>query len=635
MAAEPETEEARQARIQAAIARGDAPIKPQYLLVWPPKRPAPVAAPVVAAAENAVAEESKATEDSKAAEDSKAKEDAKSAEDAKATEEPPSKRQKKKGGQNKNKDRQQNQNAARELGKKQVCARLAYLNKCDGGFNGIGCFFRHDIAAALADKLEPIGQACPVLKATGVCPAGLNCRFEGHIVDGKNVDRDGKPVTPESDWVKNCPGIGHGFGEINVIADDMKNVLRKRLNDFALSRQVVKTWEQHKQGEPFVGALAEVERKPLDFSGKTILAPLTTVGNLPYRRLCVKLGCDVTCGEMALGSSILEGKKSELALLRRHESEKFFGVQIAGGDVKEMTMLSEFVNENVSCDFVDINAACPLEDVHRRGAGSRLMCRGKFLEGMVRCMTAVLKVPLTVKLRTAHFEDSKNKEFDGRTAHQLIPNLEEWGASAMWLHGRTARQRYTKLADWDYVSECARRRTRAIPLMGLGDVLSWEDAEKHCKEHGVDNVMIARGGLIKPWLFTEMKERRTWDISATERLDLMRDYANYGLEHWGSDARGVENTRRFLLEWLSFSCRYIPVGLLEVQPQHMNWRPRPYVGRSDLETRLSSNNPKDWVDITEMLLGKVPEGFTFVPKHKSSAYEPVAALPTKTEPSEE
>merc|ERR1719215_2412432 len=101
----------------------------------------------------------------------------------------------------------------------------------------------------------------------------------------------------------------------------------------------------------------------------------------------------------------------------------------------------------------------------------------------------------------------------------------------------------------------------------------------------------------------------------------MRDFAHYGLDHWGSDGRGVETTRRFLLEWLSFSCRYIPVGLLEQMPMRINWRPRPYVGRSDLQTRLGSQNSADWVAITEMLLGKVPQGFTFVPKHKSSAVE--------------
>lgn len=82
----------------------------------------------------------------------------------------------------------------------------------------------------------------------------------------------------------------------------------------------------------------------------------------------------------------------------------------------------------------------------------------------------------------------------------------------------------------------------------------------------------------------------------------------------------METTRRFLLEWLSFQCRYIPVGLLEILPQKMNQRPPLYRGRNEMETLLASTASTDWVKITEMFLGNVPEGFLFVPKHKANAY---------------
>ena len=106
---------------------------------------------------------------------------------------------------------------------------------------------------------------------------------------------------------------------------------------------------------------------------------------------------------------------------------------------------------------------------------------------------------------------------------------------------------------------------------------------------------------------------------------MVKKYCQYGLEHWGSDERGRDTTRRFLLEWLSFFHRYLPIGLMEREHYGetvINWRPpRGTFGRNDLETMLMSPKCEDWFKISEMFLGKCGPNFTFVPKHKSASYK--------------
>ncbi|KAF8055999.1 tRNA-dihydrouridine(47) synthase [NAD(P)(+)] [Scenedesmus sp. PABB004] len=359
-------------------------------------------------------------------------------------------------------------------------------------------------------------------------------------------------------------------------------------------------------------------RRGLDIAGKTYLAPLTTVGNLPFRRLCVGLGCEVTCGEMALATNLLQGQASEWALLKRHPSEKIFGVQVCGGYPDTMARVAQLVDEACDVDYVDINCGCPIDIICGRGAGSALLTRPRRLEEVVRATAGVLSRPVIVKIRKGYADDAD-------VAHELIPRIAAWGAAAVTLHGRSRQQRYSRAADWDYIRRCAGVAAGAgVPLVGNGDVFSYAEWADRLGSSGVATAMIGRAALIKPWIFTEIREQRLWDISAGERLELLKTFVGHGLEHWGSDARGVEATRSFLLEWLSFTHRYIPVGLLEVVPQQMQWRPPAYAARSELEALLSSEAAADWVALSEMLLGPAPRGFRFAPKHKSSAYSATA-----------
>lgn len=366
------------------------------------------------------------------------------------------------------------------------------------------------------------------------------------------------------------------------------------------------------------------EKRRLNWSNKTYLGPLTTVGNLPFRRLCVTFGADITCGEMGLATSFLSGSKEEWSLVRRHPSETMFGVQIAGSKPITLVPTAEVLAKECSSgiDFVDLNCGCPIDLVFRTGSGSALLDAagklGKILVGMNR---ALGEIPLTIKLRTGVKEGRNN-------AHKLMPRIgAEWNVAAMTLHGRTRQQRYSKLADWEYIKECVQAvRAREadedlprVPIFGGGDAFSAEDYWSKVESSDVDGVMIARGALIKPWIFTEIKERREWDISSRERLELIRKYAEFGLDHFGTDTAGINTTRRYLCEALSFQYRYIPIGLLEYLPPRINDRAPLFRGRDQLETLLASGDSRDWVKISEMFLGPAPESWTFTPKHKSNA----------------
>ncbi|NWI18363.1 DUS3L synthase, partial [Crypturellus soui] len=555
----------------------------------------------------------------------------------------------------------------------QGCAEKCYF--------GSRCRFLHDIGEYMAVKPADLGQNCVLFATFGKCVYGVTCRFaQAHLGDGYqnvvNVElakqwegkslvrnnlpkelqhrlrkkkfsfekadeylrRLGKPQdqggngnktsgsSTEEQEVSNCTAAEEGPREApghSVLPEDGEDpkpaASESPCTVGALEGSPVKTTGPVTDED--VIKLRPCEKKKLEIQGKLYLAPLTTCGNLPFRRICKRFGADVTCGEMAVCTNLLQGQSSEWALLKRHHTEDVFGVQLEGAFPDTMTKCAELLNQTIEVDFVDINVGCPIDLVYKKGGGCALMTRSNKFEQIVRGMNSVLDVPLTVKIRTGVQEKIN-------VAHKIIPKIREWGASMVTLHGRSREQRYTKVADWDYIAECAKIAS-PMPLFGNGDILSYEDANR-AMQTGVSGIMIARqvtvfpssllGALIKPWIFTEIKEQRHWDISSSERFDILKDFTNYGLEHWGSDTQGVEKTRKFLLEWLSFLCRYIPVGLLEHLPQKINERPPYYMGRDYLETLMASQNVDDWIKISELLLGPVPTNFTFLPKHKANSY---------------
>uniref|UniRef100_A0AAZ3PJ12 tRNA-dihydrouridine(47) synthase [NAD(P)(+)] n=1 Tax=Oncorhynchus tshawytscha TaxID=74940 RepID=A0AAZ3PJ12_ONCTS len=210
-----------------------------------------------------------------------------------------------------------------------------------------------------------------------------------------------------------------------------------------------------------------------------------------------------------------------------------------------MTRCTVQLNNKMDVDF---SSGCPIDLVCKKGRGCGLMtCTNKF-EQIIRGMNSVSDIHTGV-------QDKAN------IAHKLIPEMKKWVVSMITLHGRSREQRYTKSADWDYINTCSQFAS-PIPLFGELDL---EISLLDRVSRSLLLFFSCRGALIKPLVFTEIKERRDWDISSS-----------------------LEKTRNCLLEWLTFMCRYIPVGLLERVTQRINGRPPYYTGRDYLESHGKS-----------------------------------------------
>lgn len=597
------------------------------------------------------------------------------------------------------------QNTQRHFGSSRdalaLCMSRAHVNEFAPSTCNFGdkCKYEHNLRKYLhhgkREDLSTFDGNCPVYDAKGTCDAGWRCRFASAHSEERETEDGRKELVLLQ---RNTDGQSTQFDEtgvVNVVPAETKISLRKReiptpksdpyadwLQRMSRESEGSSKPEEREDGEDHRASYVEQpflpsEKRRLYYGPETpVLAPLTTQGNLPFRRLCIDLGAQLTWSEMAMSQPLVSGDKSEWALMRAHESEttppKYnpavpiadydhasdlkFGAQLAGNKPPLTLKATEVLTKLCpSLRAIDLNCGCPIDLVFRTGAGSALMDTPGKLEKILRGMNAVSgEIPVTVKIRMGTKDNRP-------TADKLIDRLafggveaKQWdlgpcGVAAITLHGRSRQQRYTRSADWGYIASCAatvkryneqfdkrldtihevdpRHLSRSkssesrLYFVGNGDCYSHEDYNSHIASAGVDSVMVARGALMKPWVFEEIEAGQHLDKSAAERLGYIEKFARYGLQTWGSDEIGVGTTRRFLLEWLSFACRYVPVGILEHLPPHIQERPPAYRGRSDLETLLSSDNYKDWIKISEMFLGPAHKDFRFEPKHKSNSYE--------------
>jgi tRNA-dihydrouridine synthase 3 len=337
------------------------------------------------------------------------------------------------------------------------------------------------------------------------------------------------------------------------------------------------------------------------FHGKLVLAPMTKGSNVPFRRLCRELGADVTVGEMALAYKVNQEKRSELALLRVHPEDRPFGAQLADRVPQSLAHAAARAEE-MGSDFVDLNCGCPIDYFTSKGLGAALLDRPKKFGELVRAMRMAVTIPVTVKIRLGPNDREKN-------FLELAKIAEGEGANAIAMHARTREQRYSKAADWDRLAEL--KQAVSIPVIGNGDLLTHWEAHERWQRSGVDALMTARGALIKPWIFQEIKERRTIHKDAEQRLALYRRYVALALEHFGDDDHGRARVREFLIWHLEFLCRYrqLPEAVYD-SPEFahplLQTRFTPPSTGEGLEFLLSRTDAAAHAHVAAIALGEIP-----------------------------
>jgi len=282
------------------------------------------------------------------------------------------------------------------------------------------------------------------------------------------------------------------------------------------------------------------------FTGIVALAPMAMGGNLPYRRLCRQYGAVRTCSEMVLAHKLVKG--GERPLLRHHDSETDFGVQLTGNRPEVMVEAAGIAVDH-GARFIDLNFGCPIDMVCRRGAGAALLKRPGRLADMVAAVRAATDLPLSVKIRLGYSEDRIN-------CVKVALLAQEAGADAVTVHGRTRAQRYRQSARWDLIEEVAQALT--IPVIGNGDLLTPWDLQRRRRETSLTSFLVARGALIKPWIFRELAEDRPLDPDLPARWAMLRQYVDFAREYFGADDHGMKRVKKFFLWHWNFWHRWRP-----------------------------------------------------------------------------
>ena len=276
----------------------------------------------------------------------------------------------------------------------------------------------------------------------------------------------------------------------------------------------------------------------VEIKNNIALAPMAGVTDLPFRLLCKEQGCGLMCTEMVSAKAVLYNNKNTEDLMKTVPEERPLALQLFGSDPDIMADIAKRLSER-EFDIIDVNMGCPVPKVVRNGEGSALMKNPKLVYELVSATVKAIKKPVTVKIRKGFDDEHIN-------AVEIAKIIEEAGAAAVAVHGRTREQYYSGKADWEIIRQV--KEAVSIPVIGNGDVTSGEKAIAMREQTGCDGVMIARGAQGNPWIFSELLEyERTGRLpdrpDVEEIKQTMLRHARLQIEYKG-DFTGIREMRK-------------------------------------------------------------------------------------------
>ena len=266
------------------------------------------------------------------------------------------------------------------------------------------------------------------------------------------------------------------------------------------------------------------------------VAPMAGMTDTAFRRLVKRHGgCGLVVTEMVSSEGLVRGIDRTLEYAEYTEPERPISIQIFGGDPDKMAAAAQVV-EGMGADIVDVNMGCPVPKIAKHHAGCSLMREPAHAATVIAAMTKAVKIPVTVKMRAGWNDAEKN-------ASTLARMVQDAGAAAVAVHGRTAAQSYSGWADWDLVARIADELT--IPVFGSGDCIEPEHVMERLGS-GVEGVLVGRGVLRNPWILSQAADlaagRTPRVVTRAERGQFLLDYVNLLLTERVREPQGFRHT---------------------------------------------------------------------------------------------